>query len=613
MPSTPRLPLGSALASVAAHVSGFLWRTGHDVKKSVEVASWKQRALLALAVAAPLSLAGFFAVHQRLEAIAQAHDSARRSVVAIEQHAGNVVDAHALILRQLAILTHGRGRDQVRNDELLRITIAGFSQLAQVSAIGITDETGQVITSSIGAHADGLAVADRDYFTAHRRSAPVGIFVGEAFTGRASGKRQFALSIRRSLPSGEFGGVIFTTVPLEHFTEFWRGFTPSDGHLIPMVRPDGAVIVRYPRTDSPQQLDPRGPFVSRLNRSSKGLYTAVSLVDGVERINAYSQVKDYPLFISFSVETDTVLQTWRNQLAGLSFIAVIVASLLAALWVVAVRQSHAERLSAARWEAAALALQDEMARRRQAEESVRIGVERISFGDQLLGIVSHDLRNPLNTISLSAAVIAKRDALGAQDAQLVQRIQNASQRAARLIRDLLDFTQARLGGRIPVNARQMNFHEMVTSVLTEVEAGHPGRIESSLKADHPEGKWDPDRLAQVVENLVVNALKYGGRGIVSVRTGSDETWLQLEVHNQGDPIPAEKMALIFEPLQRGAEASLPNPDRSIGMGLFIVKHIVDAHGGRISVDSTPERGTTFTVRLPRDRQEFTAGAESRGA
>ena len=233
---------------------------------------------------------------------------------------------------------------------------------------------------------------------------------------------------------------------------------------------------------------------------------------------------------------------------------------------------------------------------------MRLGAERLSFGDQLIGIVSHDLRNPLNTISLAAAVIARRDALEPQDAQLLQRIQNASERAVRLIRDLLDFTQARLGGRIPVNARATNMHELLRTVLAELDASHPGRIECSLQADDPQGEWDPDRLAQVVENLVTNALRYGAAaGTVRVRTCCDAGSLTLQVHNDGVPIPGDKMAVIFEPLQRAVGAEQPNTDRSIGMGLFIVRHIVEAHRGHMTVESTYERGTDFTVHLPRFR------------
>jgi sigma-B regulation protein RsbU (phosphoserine phosphatase) len=137
-------------------------------------------------------------------------------------------------------------------------------------------------------------------------------------------------------------------------------------------------------------------------------------------------------------------------------------------------------------------------------------------------------------------------------------------------------------------------------VLAELEASHPGRIECSLEADDPQGEWDPDRLVQVVENLVTNALRYGAAGgTVRVRTCCDAGSLTLQVHNDGVPMPADKMAVIFEPLQRAVSAEQPNTDRSIGMGLFIVRHIVEAHRGHMTVESTYERGTSFTVHLPR--------------
>lgn len=563
--------------------------------------SWMQRFFLALAIAAPILVAGLFAVLQHGEAMSEARDNARRSVVALEQHAANVLDTHSLILRQLDILTHGQRWEQIKNDELLRLFLSDFSRdLSQVSAIGITDAEGNVITSSRTPSTDPVSIASRDIFLAHKNRSPAGIFVSEAFSGRAAGERHFALSIRRRLPSGEFGGVIFTAVPLEHFISFWKGFTPADGYLVPMVRPDGALIVRYPRSDSPQHLDPRGPFVTHLTQSPNGLYTAISQVDNIERINAYRQVKNYPLFISFSVETATVLADWRTQVLVVAIMAAVAAALLVALWIAVVRHSLDQRLSGQRWETAARALQDQVALRRQAEESARLDAERASFGEQLIGIVSHDLRNPLNTITLSAAVMARRGALVPQDAQMVQRIQNAAGRAVRLIGDLLDFTQARLGGRIPVQPRRVDLHELLTTVLAELEAANPGRIALSLEADAASCDADPDRLAQVVENLVTNALKYGSPGgVVRVNASSDEHWLTVEVRNDGAPIPEEKLATIFEPLQRGAHQGRFDADRSIGMGLFIVKHLVDAHSGTLSVRSSAADGTTFTVRIPR--------------
>lgn len=578
-------------------------RAAPGVREMLLHSTWKQRAMLALAIGTPFALAVLFAFQHRATVIAEAHERAQRSVVALEQHAANAIDAHSLILRQLNILAHGLTSEQIRNDQLLKVSLADFSRdPSQVSSIGIADASGNLITSSPGASVRERSVADRDFFVQHTTGAPVGIVVSQAFSAGAPGERHFALSMARFLPSGEFAGVAFTAIPLSHFTSFWKDFTPSRGYLIPMVRPDGALIVRYPHTDSPQQLDPRGPFISHLKRSPRGIYTAVSKVDGVERINAYNQVKNYPLYVSFSVETETALQSWREQVGAAAALAAVIASLLVALWFVVVRQSHVQRQSAATWEAAARALEQEIALREDAQATMRAGAERVTFGNQLIGIVSHDLRNPLNTISLTATVMARRGALGPQDAQLVQRIQNAAERAARLVRDLLDFTQARLGGRIPAQPRPMDLHELLNGVLAELEAGYPGRIACSLEAGDPRGEWDPDRLSQVVENLVLNALKYGAAdGMVQVTTRSEDGWLLMEVHNDGDPIPPGQLEAIFEPLQRGAEMGQTNPDRSIGIGLYIVKHIVEAHGGTVSAESTGGLGTTFAIRMPQRR------------
>lgn len=581
------------------------WHPAPRIDEVLRHSSGRQRVLLALAVIVPLTLASLFSFHQRREVLFEAKERAQRSVVALEQHAANVLDTHAVILRQIDILSRSRTEEQLSNDEVLSATVTELSrELDQVAAIGITDANGRLIASSLPS--DVGSVSDRDYFRVHQNSAQIGIYISEAFTGRASGQRHFALSIRRTSSSGKFGGIIFTSVPLDHFIRFWQGFTPSGGHLIPMVRPDGVLIVRYPQADSPRRLDPSGPFISRVTQSRRGVYTATSQVDGIERINAYTQVEKYPLFVSFSVETREVLQRWRGQVFVAAAIAAVAASLLVALWLAAVRQAYLQCVSAARWEAAARALQDEIERRRDAENSMREGAARLSFEEQLIGIVSHDLRNPLNTISLSAAAMARRETLGAQDALLLQRIQNASRRAVRLVRDLLDLTQARLGGSIPIQPRPVDFHDLVKNVVAELDAQHPGRIVSSLAAEDPLGEWDPDRMAQVVENLVVNALKYGIEGgTVTITTTSDDSSLVLSVHNRGLPIPAGKTDIIFEPLQRATDEYPLASGRSIGMGLFIVKHIVNAHGGSVHVESTEEGGTTFAVALPRRKAPST--------
>jgi signal transduction histidine kinase len=237
--------------------------------------------------------------------------------------------------------------------------------------------------------------------------------------------------------------------------------------------------------------------------------------------------------------------------------------------------------------------------REQMERLIQQEKERAGFEQQLIGIVSHDLRNPLSAILLGAAALARREELDERSLKAVLRIQSSAERGVRMVKDLLDFTQARLGGGIPVHRRPFDMHTFTLQVVEEVQASFPERDIGVRAEGSGQGIWDADRLAQVVTNLVSNALKYSPGGTpVTVRTRGEEGQLVLEVHNLGAPVPPEALGRLFQPMQR-ASSQGDSSGRSVGLGLYIVKHVVDAHRGTITVKSTEAEGTTFTVRLPR--------------
>jgi len=221
------------------------------------------------------------------------------------------------------------------------------------------------------------------------------------------------------------------------------------------------------------------------------------------------------------------------------------------------------------------------------------------FRERLLGIVSHDLRNPLSAIIASASFLRDDESLSDRQLRAVQRIARSADRMARMIGDLLDFTRGRRGGGIPLSRRSANLRHICRHALDELEASHPGR-ELRLKAEgHFLGEWDPDRLAQLVGNLGKNALDYSPEGTpVEFSLYDDGCSLRLEVHNVGAPIPADRIPHLFEPFRRGPQDE-KHPTSGLGLGLYIVQQIVQSHGGTIEVRSTVADGTTFTVRLPR--------------
>jgi phosphoserine phosphatase RsbU/P len=241
-----------------------------------------------------------------------------------------------------------------------------------------------------------------------------------------------------------------------------------------------------------------------------------------------------------------------------------------------------------------------MVKLRRAEEEARVAAqslqERVEFEQQLIGVVSHDLRNPLSTIRLSAQVLRARSKEEAQRT-VIERIIRATGQADRMIRDLLDFTQARLGSGIPVEPVALDFHATVRQVLADLAALHPDRQVLHEQSGPGGGYWDPGRLTQLAMNLVGNAYQHSPPGTpIQVLASVADGVATLRVTNAGPAMPPELLPRLFEPLRRGRSVS-SSATGSIGLGLFISQEIARSHGGRIEVTSS-EKGTTFTARLP---------------
>ncbi|WP_223739741.1 PAS domain-containing protein [Corallococcus sp. AS-1-12] len=235
--------------------------------------------------------------------------------------------------------------------------------------------------------------------------------------------------------------------------------------------------------------------------------------------------------------------------------------------------------------------------RHEAEAEAR---RRAEFEQLLIGIVGHDLRNPISAITMAATSLARREDPDPRDQKAVARILSSAERAHRMLRDVLDFTQARLGGGIPMAPRDVDLLDLVRQVLDEVQQAHPERRLEVAGRGVTRLWCDPDRLAQVITNLVNNALAYGDAHCpVRVRLRGQAGGVTLAVKNQGRPIPQHQLPHLFEPLKRAELRDGQRNAHGLGLGLFIVKHIVDAHGGRLRVRSTAQDGTTFLVQLPR--------------
>jgi hypothetical protein len=236
------------------------------------------------------------------------------------------------------------------------------------------------------------------------------------------------------------------------------------------------------------------------------------------------------------------------------------------------------------------------------DEALTVAVESFTetterYRDQSLGILSHDLRNPLSGIILGSTMLVRSEGHNENVNVTCQRILNSARRMDRMIGDLLDLTRTRFGKQIPVVRAPIDLVPLCRQVLAELEGQCPARLLFSSEGD-VRGEWDGDRIAQVLSNLIRNAIQHGGASDpISLAALDAGDAVLLTVHNGGRPVPTEAIPHIFEPMVRHVGDDQANV--GLGLGLFIAFQVVAAHQGTLDVTSTAEGGTTFTARLPK--------------
>ena len=217
------------------------------------------------------------------------------------------------------------------------------------------------------------------------------------------------------------------------------------------------------------------------------------------------------------------------------------------------------------------------------------------FRDQFFGMLGHDLLGPISTIHLSAALLINNGERSADELRYASRILKSCDRLARMVRDITDFTRGRFGEPMHVTRARADLGTILHDIIDEVQCANPNVVIDFATSGDLSGEWDSERLAQLLSNLLMNAIQHGGAKQVSVRVKNENSQVLIEVHNEGPPIPQDVMATIFNPL--GRERYSEQHRAGLGLGLFICKEIVKAHGGTITVTSARDAGTTFAVRL----------------
>ena len=222
--------------------------------------------------------------------------------------------------------------------------------------------------------------------------------------------------------------------------------------------------------------------------------------------------------------------------------------------------------------------------------------------DLFLAVLSHDLRNPIGAMKMSAQLVLNIGALNERQTAFVSQIVASAGRATEIIDHLLDLTRARLGSGLEVIKKDMDMAFVSRQLVDEMRAMHPSRTFKLEISGETEGKWDKARIGQVFSNLLGNAVQYGFKDLpIGVTIKGDPEAVSVSVHNDGIPIPPDAIGGIFNELTRAGGEKSANGQEStnLGLGLYITKEIVSAHGGTVGVTSSEKNGTTFTALFPR--------------
>ncbi|MGF6491737.1 sensor histidine kinase [Pseudomonas frederiksbergensis] len=235
-----------------------------------------------------------------------------------------------------------------------------------------------------------------------------------------------------------------------------------------------------------------------------------------------------------------------------------------------------------------------------AESTVAYAEQVNHSRDIFLAILGHDLRAPLQAVSMSTEILMRKTNLEGDALTCALHIKRGTRHMAVMVGDLLELVRSRLGKSLPIEPAPMDLADTAREAIAQACAAHP-QCDPRLSVEgDTQGVWDGRRLDQMLQNLIGNALQHGSSSnAVKLTLRGEADSVRLTVHNDGAPIPPEALPTIFDPLVRSANEALNGPTTSLGLGLFIVKEVVKAHQGTIEVSSNEADGTMFTVVLPR--------------
>lgn len=538
--------------------------------------------LTALLIVALWCAVGVKAERERGHTVEEIRRNTGNLARAFEAHAVRTITSADQSLRFLQHQYERYGR-QIDIGEFVR---SGLIISNIFNQLGIIDEHGLYILSSLPEH-KLIDLSDREHFRVHQQRPGDWLWVSKPVLGRATDKWSIQMTRRIDKPDGRFGGVAVISIDPFYFTSLYEHMDLGRDGMIAVVGLDGIVRARRANDSSG---DNRGigldisasKLFAQLPHSEEGSYAENGQVDGVPRLYSFRRVEGLPLAVVVGVGRDEAMADYLQRRQQYFLFAGLMSAVILPFGLLAVGLLRRQRANADR-------LRLSQAR---AESANRLKSE-------FLAAMSHELRTPLNGI-IGYAEYLREAGSDPTSREFADIIHKSSEHLRALLNDILD--QASIeAGKMQLHVEP---HDLTTLLLDALDmhrafAQSKGlNLEADLQAGLPTRlRCDRTRLLQVLGNLLHNAIKFTDRGAVHLRAWRDDAGLCLAVADSGPGIPADQQEAIFERF-RQVDPFVTRRHAGTGLGLALSRELVAMMGGRISLNSTPGQGSTFTVHLP---------------
>jgi two-component system, cell cycle sensor histidine kinase PleC len=551
--------------------------------------------------------------------IARAREETQSLSLILERQATDSVTGVAKVLAGVAEVLDVRADRWERGDPDVHALLRRQASLSPlIRALLVISADGHPIHDSGAPTPADLDLSDRDYLTAQRDGTASGSYLGVPVRGRVSGNWFVSMSRRLETADGRFAGVLVAVIDPAAFRVFYEALKLRNDAVVTLYHASGPMMARFPvhdaGSDPPAFSSPSATLSLRSGLS--GVEFTDRSSDGPSRILSVRRSVEVPLVVTVSLSRDHVLLPWRGKAKISLAVAVCGSVMLGFLTLVLVREAGRREAMLADLQSSEGALRDSQQRLiqdiagRYRAEAELIAAKQASDAanrakTQFLANMSHELRTPLNAIigfaeALETGIFGR---MTGKQTEYVGDIRRSGQHLLSLINDILDTTKVE-SGKYALHEEVVDVRDVVEQSLRSVASQVAEKsidLAATAPADLPSLYADERALRQILLNLLSNAVKFTpANGRVTVMVDASERNLRIRVIDTGIGIPQEELMLVLEPFHQ-VDNSHTRRYAGTGLGLPLVKSLVEMQEGRFLLTSTVGRGTTATILFPAAR------------